>query len=536
MFRFESMNGKLYDVLSYDNERALTLLYEVNDSMENTYLVVENMKNNGLIWAKEHSFTNYKEAHNYFVIEVYNALDYKEQFRNVLKQEEINLEGVSFDMLYAYFMEDHSTSGFIDRQYIEDLISDVKENEKEGKEVNNFLDDEEKMRDFHVLSKEEFLNTYSYIKDEEYEATQIAVGKGLHLTNETLNKTILEKTINVFNQYRIVKPENENDKGIYVVLTDDKQPGESFIMSYDKMKEIIPEAEQYYYTSYGDALNNWTEDIKLDINDLGLFPNENGVYDFYLTPEELQYCGLEKEIRAMIDYLGFSEKENIAYITTSPILLDILSKDTNSSIRLEVAKNRNASHETLNELALDSSKEISQNAQKTEIAKYNAELEHIKKYFENDRVEYFIYHREKQELQVIWFNEDGNDGLGTIRVDYYPYSDIIGRNELNKINGYTNETFYGDFYYDENYDKFQHELITDLSKIDDLLFEKNAIKINTDTLTIADVIKMIDISNQKINLSEVKQEKKQGLSHIKGLGTTSEQNKSGKEKLQEQER
>lgn len=91
MFRFESMNGKVYDVLSYDNERALTLLYEVNDSMENTYLVVENMKNNGLIWAKEHSFTNYKEAHNYFVIEVYNALDYKEQFRNVLKQEETNL-------------------------------------------------------------------------------------------------------------------------------------------------------------------------------------------------------------------------------------------------------------------------------------------------------------------------------------------------------------------------------------------------------------------------------------------------------------
>ena len=154
MFRFESMNGKVYDVLSYDNERALTLLYEVNDSMENTYLVVENMKNNGLIWAKEHSFTNYKEAHNYFVIEVYNALDYKEQFRNVLKQEEINLEGVSFDMLYAYFMEDYSTSGFIDRQYIEDLISDVKENEKEGKEVNNFLDDEEIIKTIHSYNKE----------------------------------------------------------------------------------------------------------------------------------------------------------------------------------------------------------------------------------------------------------------------------------------------------------------------------------------------------------------------------------------------
>jgi hypothetical protein len=67
MFSFESRNGKMYDVLSYDNERDLTLLHEINDRMENTYLVVENMKNNGLIWAKEHSFTNYKEAHDYFV-------------------------------------------------------------------------------------------------------------------------------------------------------------------------------------------------------------------------------------------------------------------------------------------------------------------------------------------------------------------------------------------------------------------------------------------------------------------------------------
>jgi hypothetical protein len=104
----------------------------------------------------------------------------------------VNLDGIDFDMLYAYFMEDDSTSGFIDRQYIEDLISDVKEQERQEKieKAHPFLDDKEKMRDFHVLSKKEFLNTYSYITSEEYEATQRAVGQGLHLMNESLNKTI----------------------------------------------------------------------------------------------------------------------------------------------------------------------------------------------------------------------------------------------------------------------------------------------------------------------------------------------------------
>lgn len=35
----------------------------------------------------------------------------------------------------------------------------------------DFLDDKEKMQDFYILSKEEFLNSYSYLKDEDYERT-----------------------------------------------------------------------------------------------------------------------------------------------------------------------------------------------------------------------------------------------------------------------------------------------------------------------------------------------------------------------------
>lgn len=35
----------------------------------------------------------------------------------------------------------------------------------------DFLLDKEKMQDFYILSKEEFLNSYSYLKDEDYERT-----------------------------------------------------------------------------------------------------------------------------------------------------------------------------------------------------------------------------------------------------------------------------------------------------------------------------------------------------------------------------
>ncbi len=42
-----------------------------------------------------------------------------------------------------------------------------------GNEFKNadFLDDEEKMRDFIYLSKEEFLASYSYITEDEYDNT-----------------------------------------------------------------------------------------------------------------------------------------------------------------------------------------------------------------------------------------------------------------------------------------------------------------------------------------------------------------------------
>ena len=41
----------------------------------------------------------------------------------------------------------------------------------------NFIDDEEKMADFYILTKEEFLFSYSYLTEEEYDNTARLVNK-----------------------------------------------------------------------------------------------------------------------------------------------------------------------------------------------------------------------------------------------------------------------------------------------------------------------------------------------------------------------
>lgn len=44
-------------------------------------------------------------------------------------------------------------------------------------ETANFIDDEEKMRDFVSLTKEEFLSSYSYLTEEEYDNTAAELNK-----------------------------------------------------------------------------------------------------------------------------------------------------------------------------------------------------------------------------------------------------------------------------------------------------------------------------------------------------------------------
>lgn len=51
----------------------------------------------------------------------------------------------------------------------------------------NFIDDEEKMADFYELTKEEFLMSYSYLTEEEYDNTAKLVCDKEREVNEIMN-------------------------------------------------------------------------------------------------------------------------------------------------------------------------------------------------------------------------------------------------------------------------------------------------------------------------------------------------------------
>ena len=45
------------------------------------------------------------------------------------------------------------------------------------KQYKSFIDDKEKMKDFYILSKEEFLKSYSYLNEIEYDLTKSEVAQ-----------------------------------------------------------------------------------------------------------------------------------------------------------------------------------------------------------------------------------------------------------------------------------------------------------------------------------------------------------------------
>lgn len=60
----------------------------------------------------------------------------------------------------------------VDREYMEkEDVKDLEEQIRAVKFYGSFIDDQEKMIDFFTITKEEFLNFYSYLTEEEYEAT-----------------------------------------------------------------------------------------------------------------------------------------------------------------------------------------------------------------------------------------------------------------------------------------------------------------------------------------------------------------------------
>lgn len=114
-----------------------------------------------------------------------------------------------------YADNDVQVSGFWELPY-----GDGKYDEEEIKEATNmnntFIDDEEKMRDFVDMSKEDFLEFYSYLTEEEYELT-----KRMWLEN-----------------YYIHKEAKRDIKQIFSVL-DSYSTTNDYIETYKKAKEIL---------------------------------------------------------------------------------------------------------------------------------------------------------------------------------------------------------------------------------------------------------------------------------------------------------
>ena len=54
--------------------------------------------------------------------------------------------------------------------------------------THSFIDDYDKMRDFAILSKDDFLASYGYLTEEEYDATSKAVAELKELLESVLNK------------------------------------------------------------------------------------------------------------------------------------------------------------------------------------------------------------------------------------------------------------------------------------------------------------------------------------------------------------
>ncbi len=125
-----------------------------------------------------------------------------------------------------------------DWEYVKNIqkivnIIDSEKEENTMKEVHTFTDDIDKMRDFDKLSKEEFLSSYSYLNEEEYDATAAELKeKGL------TGKQMVEKLEGEFDLEPVLK--------------------EVFDSNIETLDPIIDEAKLYHPEDYGLPSDDFT--------------------------------------------------------------------------------------------------------------------------------------------------------------------------------------------------------------------------------------------------------------------------------------
>lgn len=75
--------------------------------------------------------------------------------------------------------------------------------QEERKKRNTFIDDDEKMEDFVILTKEDFLKSYSYLTEEEYNNTEEKYNNQDYEDDYDENPIIEEDVRNVLNEFNL---------------------------------------------------------------------------------------------------------------------------------------------------------------------------------------------------------------------------------------------------------------------------------------------------------------------------------------------
>lgn len=130
----------------------------------------------------------------------------------------------------------------------------------------NFIDDKEKMKDFISMSKEDFLNSYSYLTEEDYIETRVIKAK--YEVEEFLNEDM----------------ENQNKIIDYILYSKDKD--DMYIVASDGIEEMLE------FNPYGinENKNNFFQVPEWDFNfDDYIFSHLQDGYDISFMRDEVHY-------------------------------------------------------------------------------------------------------------------------------------------------------------------------------------------------------------------------------------------------------
>lgn len=105
----------------------------------------------------------------------------------------------------------------------------------------NFIDDEEKMRDFYRLSKDDFLSSYSYLTEQEYDATKRYVLENRNHYVSRVKECLLEEKNVMSLPVRYFENDKWDKKNIFIYLAEKYN-----IEIPDKEKEYISKNLVFY--------------------------------------------------------------------------------------------------------------------------------------------------------------------------------------------------------------------------------------------------------------------------------------------------